>query len=131
MFHKTLVFSGEHGAAKSARIINPYYDTVVNALTDSFVVRNIEELGKLADFEASSNVEMKEGAYFVANIQRGDDSPVVGLAFTGFLNGKNNTPCGYSFVYLESENSTYDYNDCKVTLLCLFATKEILDDADE
>lgn len=131
VFHKTLVFSGDQGTAKSARIINPSYDNVVDTLADRFVVRNIEKLGKLADFKASNDVEMKERAYYVASIKRGDDKPVIGLVFTGFLNGGNNTPGGYSFVYVEGENSAGEYQDCEVTLLRLIMTEATLDDEDE
>lgn len=131
VFHQTLVFSGEEGTVESARIINPTYDVEVNPLADRFVVRNIQTIGKLASMKAPTEEKIIPRAYYVASIDRGDKEPVIGLAYTGFLNGRNGTPGGYSFTYVEGDKSADAYDYRSVKLLHLIITENELDGEDD
>jgi hypothetical protein len=126
VFHTTLVFTGKDGTVESASIINPTYDCEVSPLSDAFVVRKFDLIGKLKSIKTPELGEMKERAFYVACIQHEDMEPTVGLAYTGFLNGRNGTPGGYSFAYIEGDRAVMEYADVEVTLLHLLMTEDEL-----
>lgn len=126
VFHTTLVFTGKEGTVESSSIINPTYDCEVSPLSDSFVVRKFDLIGKLKSIKTPELGAMKERAFYVASISQCGKEPDIGLAYTGFLNGAGGTPGGYSFAYVEGDRAVMDYtdDDIEITLLHLLMTED-------
>lgn len=125
MFHRTLIYVSTTG---EAYVINPGYENEMRPVSQLYVVRSIEEKGTLTNLIKPDPVKLTERTYYVAHISINEEPAQTGLAFTGFLNGDNEQPGGYSIVALPGSTPTiYPYKAATVELISKIITEDELE----
>lgn len=126
MFHEVLIFVNTRG---TPYVISPSSDAIVELLSHYYVARDIRLITALTD-QPADDVKLMPQAYYAASVLRKNDADALhelALVFTGFLNGQDHQPGGYSAVILLGANPTsHEYRKFDVTLLNLITTDEAL-----
>lgn len=130
VFHRTLIYVSS--LDQIPYVVNPGYENEITPVSQLYAVLDVEEKSTLANLATLGEPTLKPQAYYVAHISIKGGAPILALAFTGFLNGQNGQPGGYSMIVIPGAKPVmHPYNAFTVELIAPIITEQELEGVDE